>query len=177
MSAAPQARKKPFKKSNKSSMNTMQHASPIWEIIDAEQQKSGFNHKTGRPFNLYSDYYHRDVNPKVIWPDLFIFLDKNHSFKMYNDIVRGGYVAGGVPIDSLENYAKLDLPNLPGLHGACSEQNVPLCFFGKDIKQGSVFNNVVSTLDIIPTIFDLNGWEKDEMPDMQGCTLIDLVKE
>jgi len=155
----------------------LKNSCPIWEILDEEQQKNGINRKTGLPFNLYSEYYHKDVKQEIMWPDLFIFLDKNFSFRLYNDIIRGGYVAGGVPLEALEKILELEAPFLPGLHGTYSEQNVPLFFLGKNIKPACVFNHVVSTLDIVPTILDLNGWDKEEMPDIQGHSLFDLVKE
>ena len=152
------------------------HGMPFWEILDQRDQKEGINRKNCRKFNLYNEDIAKYGKGDVIWPDLFVFLDRNYSFMLYEDIITGGYIAGKIKPEKIPKSLDFSFPSIPGLHGTYQDQHVPLIFWGKDIKRGKVIDQSVSTLDIVPTILDLNGWNKDEMPQMQGESLVQLLK-
>ncbi|MDQ1350070.1 MAG: hypothetical protein QG657_371, partial [Acidobacteriota bacterium] len=145
------------------------HRMPIWEILDQRDQKESINRKIARPFNLYNEDIIKYGKSDLIWPDFFLFLDRNHTFTLYEDIITGGFIAGKM---KPENYPdeKIDftVPAAPGIHGTYQDQHVPLVFLGKGIKRGFISERSVTTRDIAPTILGLNGWSKDEMPKMEG---------
>lgn len=87
----------------------------------------------------------------------------------------GGYVAGKVTLPDLREF--VELPLLPGLHGTYSEQHVPLVFLGSGVEEGSTVGKMVSVVDIVPTILDLNGWDADDLPGMEGESLYHLLKK
>jgi len=68
-------------------------------------------------------------------------------------------------------------PGMPGTHGTHSEQDVPLIFYSPkehnsekiNVKPGTIIEDEVSVIDIIPTINRLNEWS--DQPTFEGKTL------
>jgi outer membrane protein assembly factor BamB/arylsulfatase A-like enzyme len=134
---------------------------PVWQVLDTCDQFSGVNDITNRPYDLYCGDYN-----DVKWPSLIVFLKPNYMATMYRDEIQAG-LNGFMLAMPLPPGA--DVPLMPGAHGTYSEQHVPLILEGPGIPQGITNNTQVSTLDIIPTICDLNGWPKP--PKFQGTFL------
>ena len=141
------------------------HLPHYYEILDEEAQRKKKMWK--------GDYQ------DVIWPRIIVFLEKNYANIYYGD----GYAAGGKILTELPPYLKLAIakiykaPGLPGTHGTHSEQNVPLIFYSPkehnpekiNVKPGTIVEDEVSVIDIIPTINRLNEWS--DQPTFEGKTL------
>ncbi len=129
------------------------HLPHVVKIFDKEEQ---INQK------MWKDSYE-----DVIWPRLIVFLEPNYMNIGYSDVIAAAssMVAHFKPhIQSLiaKTYG---LSVAPGTHGTICDQDVPLIFVSpseSEVPSGVINNNLVSVIDIIPTINFLNGWSEQK---------------
>lgn len=149
------------------------HGSRIWEIVCPRLQMEGINRRTGVPFNLRPKDLPEDKKiGDVVWPDLFLFVDRNHCFTLTDDALRAGLFASGVSLKVPEGW-NFNLPNIPGHHGTYTEQHVGLIIAGGGIQPDQEIHKLVGTVDIAPTVLELIGLDQEaEMPAIDGRSLL-----
>lgn len=132
--------------------------SPIEAIVYGDDLVNGVNKVTGFKYSLYNE---KSVKGKsrVKWPDMFVFLKRNYTFPIYMDAIKNATVGF---MKKFQIDLDADVAMIPGVHGSFAEQHVPLVILGKGIPAGVVEEKVVSTLQILPTIAKLNGWQIPE---------------
>ena len=115
-----------------------------------------------------------------MWPSILVFPQPHYMTPMYNDQLYAGLMPLMIHVN-LPGF--IDLRISGGLHGTFLEQDVPLIFVSKEehnpdqinVPPGSVIEEQVSVLDIIPTLNYLNGWP--DQPLFEGDILFPVTKK
>ncbi len=151
---------------------TGKRISPVM-VFDRQDMKKGKYLKETGDFLLPREYYseHYIEHPKKgrqMWPDLLVLTAPHYKFKVQNyGLKKMGLEDKSFPMPEWSYFI--------GGHGSFATRPSLLVLSGPGIPENSVFDYIVYTSDIAPTIYRLMGWPVPDCVDGLGLPGIDDV--